>query len=231
MVIIRDTKPSPFPLESGDRLTRHEFESRYAAMPHLKKAELIEGVVYVASPVRIRKHANPHGRIITWLGVYEAATPGIMMGDNPTVRLDLDNEPQPDALLRIDEAKGGRSSISEDDYVEGAPELIVEIAASSASYDLHDKKQAYRRNGVQEYLVWQVVDQVFTWFSLQAGEYTVLVPDKTGILRSRVFPGLDLDISALITGNLSQVLKTLQQGIDSPLHQAFVNQLSQGSMN
>jgi Uma2 family endonuclease len=137
-------------LESGDalseplreRLSRTEFERRYQAMPQVKKAEFIEGVVYVASPVRIRKHANPHGQMITWLGVYEAATPGVMLGDNPTVRLDLDNEPQPDALLRIDEAKGGQSRISEDDYIEGAPELIVEIAASSASYDLHDKRRA-----------------------------------------------------------------------------------------
>ena len=40
------------PLENGDRLTRAEFERRYAAMPRLKKAELIEGIVYVPSPVR-----------------------------------------------------------------------------------------------------------------------------------------------------------------------------------
>ena len=146
-------------LENGDRLTRVEFERRYQAMADTKKAELIEGVVYVASPVRITKHANPHGKMITWLGVYEAATPGVMLGDNPTVRLDFDNEPQPDAILRIDQQKGGQSGISDDDYVEGAPELIVEIAASSASYDLHDKLRAYRRNGVKEYLVWLVQEQ------------------------------------------------------------------------
>ena len=106
-------------LESGDalseplreRLSRSEFERRYQAMPQIKKAKLIEEVAYVASPVRIRTHANPHGQMITWLGVYEAATPGVMLGDNPTVRLDLDNEPQPDALLRIDETKGGQSQL------------------------------------------------------------------------------------------------------------------------
>lgn len=145
------------PLEAGDRLSRPEFERRYQAAPHINKAELIEGVVYMPSLVRAKSHSQPHGLLITWLGVYNAATPGVGLHDNPTVRLDLDNEPQPDALLRIETS--GQSHISEDDYIEGAPELIAEVAASSAAYDLHDKKRAYRRNGVQEYLVWQVLEQ------------------------------------------------------------------------
>src|SRR6266536_1100721 len=130
------------PLESGDRLTRQEFERRYSARPDLKKTELIEGVVYVPSPVRIT-HGRPHGQIMAWLGAYCAATPGVDMADNTTVRLDLDNEPQPDALLRLEPEAGGHSRIDEDDYIEGAPELIIEVAASSAAYDLHDKQHAY----------------------------------------------------------------------------------------
>ncbi len=106
--------PTITPLENGDRLTLTEFEHRYSAMPHLKKAELIEGIVYMASPLRIRQHGNPHARIITWLGAYWSATPGIELGDNCTVRLDADNEPQPDALLRIETE--GQSTISEDGY-------------------------------------------------------------------------------------------------------------------
>jgi Uma2 family endonuclease len=135
------------PLESGDRLTRHEFERRYAAMPHLKKAELIEGVIYVPAALRFRSHGQPQGDLITWLGVYRAFTPNIALGDNPTVRLDRENEPQPDAVLLIEERAGGQARLSDDDYVEGAPELVAEIAASSASIDLGDKKRAYRRNG------------------------------------------------------------------------------------
>lgn len=223
-MIARDVKPTVLPLESGDRLTRHEFEIRYAAMPHVKKAELIEGVVYLASPVRV-KHGQPHGDIVTWLGTYRALTSGVMMCDNTTVRLDADNEPQPDILLRIDEDKGGQSRISEDNYIEGAPELAVEIAASSASYDLHDKKYAYRRNGVQEYIVWQADDQSIVWFSLQAGEYVALAADDSGILRSQIFPGLWLDVNALVAGNLSQVLETLRKGVNSAAHQEFVRQL------
>jgi Uma2 family endonuclease len=145
---------SPFtipPLENGDRLNRFEFERRFNTMPHLKKAELIEGIVYMAAALRFRSHGQPHGAVMTWLGVYATATPGVVLGDNPTVRLDLDNEPQPDAVLLIEAACGGQARISEDDYVEGAPELVIEIAASSAAIDLHDKKHAYRRNGVKEY--------------------------------------------------------------------------------
>ena len=208
------------PLENGDKLTRAEFERRYDAMPNLKKAELIEGVVYLASPLRFRSHGKPHAGIMTWLGTYEAATPGVEVGDNPTVRLDADNEPQPDALLRIE--NGGQSRISEDDYVEGAPELIVEIAASTASYDLHEKLKVYRRNQVQEYLVWRVYDNAFDWFKLDEGKYIQLESDAEGIIRSQFFPGLWLDKSALLSGDLAQVLKVLQQGLSTVEHQNFI---------
>jgi Uma2 family endonuclease len=212
-------------LEGGDRLSRAEFERRYQAMPEVKKAELIEGVVYVASPVRIKHHGEPHGDIVTWLGLYKAATPGVMLGDNTTVRLDAENEPQPDALLRIDEARGGQSRISEDDYLEGAPELIVEIAASSASYDLHDKRRAYQRNGVLEYLVWLTQEQDFRWYILQEGQYVRQSPDELGILRSQVFPGLQLAVTALLAGDMQRVLAVLQEGIGSEAHQNFLKKL------
>lgn len=148
----------PPPLESGDRLTRPEFERRYGARTDIKRAELIEGVVYVASPTGFRQHGPPHASVVTWLGHYQACTPGVELGDNATLRMDLDNEPQPEGSLRIREECGGRSRIDADDYLEAAPELIVEVAASSASCDLGVKKNAYRRNGVQEYLIWSVFD-------------------------------------------------------------------------
>ncbi|MBD2609911.1 Uma2 family endonuclease [Nostoc punctiforme FACHB-252] len=214
------------PLESGDRLTRPEFERRYNAMPNLKKAELIEGVVYVASPLRFEPHAEPHANLMIWLGNYKVATPGVRLGDNPTVRLDLDNEPQPDAILLIDAACGGQSHLGSDGYVEGAPELVAEVAASSATKDLYDKKRAYRRNGIQEYIVWQVFEQTVSWFSLQDGEYVVLRPNPLGIIESQVFPGLWLDVSALVTGNMQQVLTVLHKGLASVEHEAFVQQLN-----
>lgn len=212
------------PLENGDQLTQTEFERRYQAMPNLKKAELIEGIVYMASPLRITNHGNPHARIITWLGNYWSATPGIELGDNCTVRLDTVNEPQPDALLRIE--VGGQSIISQDGYVEGAPELIAEIAASTVSIDLHQKLEVYLRHQVQEYLVWRVYDQEFDWFRFKNGEYIQLQPNSQGLICSEIFPGLWLDKTALLAGNLTQVLGLLQQGLNSPEHQQFVQQLA-----
>ncbi len=215
------------PLENGERLTRAEFERRYEAMPHIKKAELIEGVVYMPSPVSV-SHSRCHGQVITWLGTYCAETPGVDVNDNATVRLDMDNEVQPDGLLRLDEGLGGASRIGDDDYVEGPPELIVEIAASSASYDLYDKLKVYRRNRVQEYIVWQVYDRRLDWFRWHEGKYLPLSPDAEGVIRSRVFPGLHLAVTALLTGDLATVLAELRRGLETAEHTAFVERLSQG---
>jgi Uma2 family endonuclease len=211
------------PLESGDRLTRAEFERRYEATPETFKAELIEGVVYVASPVRAF-HGTPHAALVTWLGVYWTATPGVSIADNTTTRLDLDNEPQPDALLRIE--TGGTSTISEDGYIEGAPELVVEIATSSAAIDLGAKKDAYRRNGVREYLVWQTFENRLSWFRLQAEEFILVTPDAEGIIRSSLFPGLWLAVPALLEGRMMEVLNVLQAGIADPSHRVFVETLA-----
>jgi Uma2 family endonuclease len=213
------------PLENGDVLTRAEFERRYEAMSHLKKAELIEGVVYVPSPVRHRYPGHQHTHLIGWLVQYEANTPGVEASDNVTVRLDLDNEPQPDVLLFIDPACGGQAHIDADGYIEDAPELVAEVASSSASYDLHAKLRVYRRNGVREYIVWRVLDQEIDWFILRAGQYERLPLDAAGFYRSEVFPGLWLDPAALLRGDLATVLAVVQRGLASPEHTAFVARL------
>ena len=214
------------PLENGDLLSRAEFERRYTAMPALKKAELIEGIVYMASPLRFEPHAEPHADLMGWLWSYKIATPGVRLGDNPTVRLDVDNEPQPDAVLLIDAQCGGQTCLSDDGYIEGAPEFVAEISASTATIDLRDKKRVYRRNGIKEYLVWQVMNRRIDWFSLQEEEYIALLPDAEGIIRSRVFPGLWLSVSALLDGNMPSAIATLQAGLNSTVHQEFVQQLA-----
>jgi Uma2 family endonuclease len=149
----------------------------------------------------------------------------VQLYDNTTVRLDLDNEPQPDVLLRIEPQVGGHSRIDDDDYVEGAPELIVEVASSSISYDLHEKLRAYRRNGVQEYVVWRVYDKQVSWFQLINEEYVLQTSDASGVLHSQVFPGLRLAIPALLAGDLAAVLAELQKGLGTPEHAAFVERL------
>ncbi|MGH9854647.1 MAG: Uma2 family endonuclease [Blastocatellia bacterium] len=210
-------------------MTRKEFERRYQTMPRTQKAELIEGIVYMPSPVRFDDHGEPHGWVIGWLAVYSAITPGARLGDNTTVRLDLDNDPQPDALLRIDERLGGGSRISRDGYVEGPPELIIEISASSASIDLHDKLEVYRRNGVREYIVWRTEDGELDWFRLRGKKYSRVRPDKEGMIASSVFPGLRLHVNALLGGDMKKVLAELQKGLNSKEHADFVKRLSQKS--
>jgi Uma2 family endonuclease len=215
------------PLENGDRLNRFEFEKRSRMMPEQKKIELINGVVYMAAALRYKGHGLPHSYIMGWLAHYVASTPGVELADNATVRLDLDNQPQPDALLRIKSELGGQSRISNDDYIEGAPELIVEIAGSTASYDLYDKLQVYRRHGVREYIVWQVYDQKIDWFYLQEGKYLKLEPDSSGLIESQIFQGLVLSVTSLLGYNLAEVLSELGKHLNTEKHQIFVKQLQQ----
>lgn len=230
MTVTVDTAPtaqSRVPeLFNGDRLTRHEFERRYAAMPNIKKAELIEGVVYMPSPVSAR-HAIPHSRILTWLGTYQASTPCTNTADNPTLRLDLENEPQPDAVLFIEPNCGGQARVSPDGYLEGAPELIVEIAFTSASIDLHDKFRVYRRSGVREYIVWRTEMQHIDWWELREDDYVPLTTDERGVVASRVFPGLCLDVAAILADDMKRVLATLQACLNTREHSDFVTLLSQ----
>lgn len=211
------------PLENGDRLSRPEFERRYAVNSHIKKAELIEGTVYVASPLRFEPHAEPHSNLGIWLGIYKTFTPKVRLGDTPTLRLDLDNEPQPDLVLFLEQS--GQVVISADGYLEGTPELIVEVAASSAAIDSGTKKRTYLRNGVQEYIIWQSYEKRVDWFQLVEGEYQLMLLDETGVIRSNIFPGLWLSVNELLNGNMIAVLETVQAGIRSPEHQAFVETL------
>ena len=190
-------------LENGDHLTRDEFERRYDAMPAVK-AELIQGVVYMASPVRTDVHAEPHANLVTWLGLYAFDHPGVHVADNGTVRLDAGSEPQPDAFLRYE---GGQSRISDTGYTEGAPELAIEISASTASFDLHEKKNMYLAAGVCEYIVWRVFDDELDWFILRNGEYELLEPDESGIIESEVFPGLRMHVRELVAGNYATALR------------------------
>ncbi|MBX9584389.1 MAG: Uma2 family endonuclease [Gemmataceae bacterium] len=216
------------PLESGDRLTRTEFERRYEAMPDVKKAELIEGEVYMGSPVSHGYHGEPHFDVITWLGAYKVGTPGTSGGDNSTVRLDPDNEPQPDVLLFVLPDYGGRVRLTKKHrYIRRAPDLVVEVAASSASIDLGNKLTAYRRNKVSEYLVWRVYDDAVDWFVNRAGRFDPLAPDPAdGLLKSAAFPGLWLDPAALIGGDMPAVMAALNRGLASPEHAAFVQLLA-----
>ncbi len=215
----------PPPLQNGDRLRTQEFLRRYEAMPELKKAELIEGVVYMGSQVSAEEHSEPDGLIHGWLWSYATRTPGVRFFPNATVILDTDNALQPDACLCLNTGQGGRTRITPKKYLAGSPELVTEIAASSASIDLHDKMEAYARNGVAEYLVWRTLERRCDWFILENEKYHRLIPNVRGLLRSRAFPGLVLDVRALLAMDAPKVLTALQRGLVSAAHKTFVASL------
>ncbi|MGL4551155.1 MAG: Uma2 family endonuclease [Gemmataceae bacterium] len=211
------------PLRDGDRLTREEFHRRYLAMPHVKKAELIEGVVSMPSPVSFDSHGELHAHLVGILFAYRAQTPGVRVGDNATVILDGDNELQPDAILLIDPARGGQARIV-GRYVNGPPELVAEVAWASVSSDRGAKLRTYQRLGVREYVLWRVEDGAIDWLVLREGRYEPLAPDD-GLLKSEVFPGLWLDPAALVAGDLVRVMAAVHRGVAGPEHAAFVTSL------
>ena len=212
-------------LEFGDRLSRDEFERRYAAMPNVKKAELIDGMVYLQPADDSADHAGPRTGLSTWLSLYCSYTNGVETVENRSIRLDAFSMPQPDGLLRVLPSHGGQTWTSDEGVIEGAPELIAEVASSTASYDLHDKLEVYRRNDVQEYCVWSVLDERVLWFHLDAGRYELLEPDDAGVLKSHTFPGLWLDTEALVGSRLSRVIRVARQGLGTLEHASFVLKL------
>jgi Uma2 family endonuclease len=216
--------PTPIPrLENGDQLSGEEFERRYNAMPHVKKAELIEGVVYMASPVSYDDHSTPHKRMLYFYETYELATPGVESALEATVRVDPKNTYQPDSFLWI--TKGGQARKTKDGYIELAPELVSEISASTVSIDLHKKFEVYRRNGVKEYVVWRVEDHEIDWFILRGEQCELLPPGPDAIVRSEVFPRLWLHRAAVLADDFHRVLEVLKAGLASSEHQVFVAQL------
>jgi len=230
-LIYRETNPmsisapvSPPPLRGGDRLTSDEFMRRWEAMPDLKHAELIDGIVYMPSPLS-NKHSDFHLALAGWISYYAANTPGCHGGLEVTWIMGERDVPQPDLTLRVLPAYGGQSR-DEGEYSGGAPELIVEVALSSRARDLGAKLRLYERMGVREYLVAVVSQAKFIWHERTASGFQALDQDTDGILRSRCFPGLWLDAAALSRRDQAGVLAVLQQGLASPEHAAFVARLA-----
>lgn len=214
------------PLENGARLSRPEFHRRYENSPHIRRAELVEGIVYIMSSRVNITHGRAHATLVGFLGAYAIQTPGVEVTDNTTLLLDNENEPQPDIMLRVVEPATGARSRESGKYVAGAPELIAEVAVSSASLDLGDKFRAYQRNGVQEYLVWRAQENRIDWWQLVDGAYQPLVANGDGVIESRVFPGLRLAVGSVLGGATVEAYAELQRGIGSEAHRAFAAALS-----
>lgn len=216
-------RPPAAELHSGDRLTRQEFHEIYRRTPESFRAELIEGVVYVASPVGL-EHGKNDSLIISAFTIYAVDTPGVEPANNTTVFLGDESEPQPDVFLRVLPEYGGQSRTTKDGYVGGAPELIAEVAHSSRAIDLGGKQRDYTRYGVREYLVFSLQDQELRWFDL--AQNRELEADPDGILRIKTFPGLWIDRDRLLAGDARGLMETLRRGLASPEHAEFVSRLA-----
>jgi Uma2 family endonuclease len=212
------------PLIAGDFLSVDEFLRRWEKMPRLKRAELIRGVVYMPSPLSWL-HGGTENNVGTWLGVYKAATPGCAAANNATWVMGEGNAPQPDTSLCVLPEYGGQSGM-QGVLASGAPEFLSEICISSTAYDLHQKLEVYQEAGVQEYLAVLMRERAVRWHRLVGGRFDVVPPPSDGIYRSAVFPGLWLDAAALLAGDLARVLAVLNEGISSPEHKQFVEQLA-----
>jgi len=199
------------PLETGMRMDRETFHRVFCLHPEIKKAELIDGVVYVASPVTLI-HSDPHASLITWCGMWAAYNPHTRISDNITVLMD-GKEFQPDMVLSIRPTHGGRVGFSSELYMTGSPELIGEIAVSSEALDIGPRMETYRSGGVGEYIIWRVLSQRIEWYVLRDGQYVLLPADDAGIVRSEAFAGLWLDVPAMLSENMLAVLTTLRAGI------------------
>jgi Uma2 family endonuclease len=209
------------PLENGDQLDQPTFQARYEAMPEDCRAELIGGIVHIPSPQKV-PHSKAQRLVVRWLDEYAEATPGSEMLLNNTQILGPDSEPEPDACLFILPEYGGRVYVDADDYLRGAPELIVEVSSATESIDLHRKKLDYQKAGVIEYVVLALRTQQVFWFIRQRGKYKEVSLPADGIFRSRTFPGLWLDAEAMLRCHRPVVLAALKEGLATPEHSAFV---------
>ena len=217
-----DRKTVP-PLVAGERLDRATFHERYEAMPAGARAELIGGVVYMPSPVSA-DHGRKDGDAGDWLGSYRRFTPGLRKLPNTTVMLDEDSELQPDVMLVIPEELGGQTRVL-DGYLVGGPELVVEIGRSTRRIDLGLKKADYERAGVQEYVFVGIEPDEVRWFVRRGDRFEDLPPGEEGVYRSEVFPGLWLDPSAPLAGEMERVYAVLDLGLATAEHAAFVERL------
>jgi Uma2 family endonuclease len=202
--------PAPVELENGDHLAVGEFLRRYEAATHVKKAQLIEGIVHMPSPVRADLHGEPDGLIQGWLFSYSLKHPHLRSYPNTTLVLDGDNAPQPDAILCSQPTAKGRVWLNEKGYLCGAPELICEITSSSSAVDLHEKKRAYARAGVSEYIVWLTAEKKVLWLALGSDGYAPLKADAKGKITSAIFPSLILNTKALLKLDRAKVIAALE---------------------
>jgi Uma2 family endonuclease len=137
---------------------------------------------------------------------YTGLHPDCETANDSTWIIDKSSTVQPDCFLRYVQ---GNSWLDEQSYLRGAPELVVEISASTVSMDSHQKKANYERAGVREYIVWRVIDKVIDiWrYDDQTKSFLAAPPNADRIWSSAVFPGLVLDLAAVMEMNSQAAIR------------------------
>jgi Uma2 family endonuclease len=216
---------SSHPLVAGQHLDQASFHERYEAMPPGTRAELINGVVFIPSPVG-PDHGRAHFTAVVWLGFYAERTAGVEGLDNTSTALGPISEPQPDLQLRVLSEYGGRTQ-TDRRFVRGVPELVVEVSHTTEGTDLGPKRDDYERAGVAEYVVVALESAEVLWHVLANGRFEIVPPDTDGLYRSREFPGLWLDPVALLGRDTQRLREVVALGLATPDHAAFVARLAE----
>jgi hypothetical protein len=214
------------PLADGQLVSLEEFEQRFDATPDLKHAELLDGVAYLRHDGRAFA-GSCRAALIGWLGVYSASTRFLLPGAHGHVALDDRNELQPDAILAVRPEAGGTVVLDATGVVRSAPDFAADVFTTTNATLLPKRIAAHERGGTLEYLVWYAEHKCVDWLVRERGEFVAMNPDPAdGLLKSVAFPGLWLDATALLNGDLDTVLAALQRGLASAEHKAFVSQLA-----
>ena len=216
------------PLRDGDRLDREEFHRRYEAMGEGAWAELIDSVVHLDRVPGDYTSGRTRATLSGWIGSYRLHTPNLQAAIHLTTFVDTRNVFQPAvSLMRSDTA---RQRLGKDGYLRGSPDFACEVReGGDGCVDLNAKRLAYEQAGLGELLVvlldkpWRV-----RWLSLVHGAFADVHPDPAdGLFKSRVFPGLWLDVDALFADDLQRLSAAVERGCATPEHAAFVERLGQ----
>jgi Uma2 family endonuclease len=205
-----------------------EFHTFYEQMPESFRAELIDGTVFVSMPLG-KLHAKGHVLMSAIMAAYAGYTPGVEALSDATLILGKDDEVQPDLLLRVLPTLGGKSADAYDQFIQGSPELVCEVAYSSRAIDLHLKRRRYAQAGVLEYIVLCLEPREIRWFDFATG--SMITPNDSGVLRSKAFPGLWMANQSVLQLDYLAVMDKLTEGLASAEHAAFATELKRSAAN
>ena len=226
-------------LRDGERIPPDEFRRRCGVLEAVGvdfRVEYVNGVVRMMPPPNFAGHTHPIRVMQGLLSAYTRQTPGVIDYTESGVTLPVEEtsaDVSPDLCLVVQPGRGGQMSVDDAGYFVGPPELVVEVANSSLSYDLGEKRDLYEAAGVQEYLVHATRERRLLMMRRDGDRFRTVMPDADGVLASRIFPGLVFDTAAIIADDIAAAEATLDRVMQSPevaaAHQNLVASLAEAA--